>query len=47
MQYPDGNDLPAGLGLWLVHQLSLHVTLRRTHDGFTIGLTAGVPNLTS
>ena len=33
----------AGLGLWLTHQLSSHVTLDTTDDGFTIRLIVGTP----
>jgi anti-sigma regulatory factor (Ser/Thr protein kinase) len=44
---PTTGTSTAGLGLWLVHQMSPHVALRRTDDGFTVSLTAGVPNLTN
>jgi hypothetical protein len=44
---PTTDTSSAGLGLWLAHQMSPHVALSRTDDGFTIRLTAGVLDLTS
>jgi anti-sigma regulatory factor (Ser/Thr protein kinase) len=38
---------PAGVGMWLIHQTCSHVTLGTDHEGFTIRLTAGVPDLTA
>jgi anti-sigma regulatory factor (Ser/Thr protein kinase) len=31
-------DRRLGLGLWVIHQLDLDVTLRRASDGFTVRL---------
>ena len=37
---PTTDTSSTGLGLWLAHQMSLHVTLSRTKYGFTIRFTA-------
>jgi anti-sigma regulatory factor (Ser/Thr protein kinase) len=31
-------DRRLGLGLWVIHQLDINVTLRRADDGFTVRL---------
>lgn len=43
---PPGNGTSGGVGLWLVHQVSSHVTLGTDDDGFTIRLVGGTPDLT-
>jgi len=32
------SDRRLGLGLWVIHQLGIDVTLRHAHDGFTVRL---------
>jgi anti-sigma regulatory factor (Ser/Thr protein kinase) len=40
--YPSSTARRA-LGLWLIHQLDIHVTLRHEDDGFTLRLRGGTP----
>lgn len=40
---PAGDGADGGLGLWIMHQVCDHVTMRRGPDGFTVRLTAGNP----
>ncbi len=38
---PTTNSSSGGLGLWMTHQMCSHVTLDRSHEGFTVRVVAG------
>jgi anti-sigma regulatory factor (Ser/Thr protein kinase) len=40
---PASSTAPRGLGLWLMHQLDIDVSLKHADDGFTVRLRCGMP----